>query len=281
LLDGVPDGDSVIFTPTGAFPKDEGLFSSEDYFVFKSAYQLKADRTYRITIRNSETGFEMKAQTGLLGNRPLAYSYAETRYYNINQYQPEDIEYDGSLITSQFEKRIIRLLYYEYEGDARVMKYCDWRSPYTKSQEDGRQDQAPVRRDHEVLRPVAEQVGGKGIDGVGVGAHAPGPRQRGGLADRAGDVERAQDRERHRRDRGTPQPWAARREDAGEGDGPAGEQPERPSQGTEVGTPGKAVRPTGRTCSYGWEGQLAVRVGRLGRPQSPTKGSTARKQRRR
>jgi hypothetical protein len=28
---------------------------------------------------------------------------------------------------------------------------------------------------------------------------------------------------------------------------------------------GKAVRPTGRTCSYGWESQLAVRVGRLGR----------------
>jgi len=57
------------------------------------------------------------------------------------------------------------------------------------------------------------------------------------------------------------------------------EQPERLSQGTEAGTPGKAVRPTGRTWSYGWEGQLAVRAGRLGRPQSPTKGSTARKPR--
>src|SRR5437773_4999587 len=42
--------------------------------------------------------------------------------------------------------------------------------------------------------------------------------------------------------------------------------------GTRRGPPGKAVRPTGRTCSYGWEGQLAVRVGRFGRPQSPTKG---------
>ena len=31
------------------------------------------------------------------------------------------------------------------------------------------------------------------------------------------------------------------------------EQPERLSQGTEAGTPGKAVRPTGRTCSYGWD----------------------------
>jgi hypothetical protein len=156
LLDGVPDGDSVIFTPTDAFPKDEGLFSSEEYFVFKSTYQLKADRTYRITIRNKVTGFEMKAQTGLLGNRPLSYSYAETRYYNINQYQPEDIEYEGSLITSQFEKRIIRLLYYEYEGEAKVMKYCDWRSPYTKSQEDAREDTAQLS--DELFRYFAENI---------------------------------------------------------------------------------------------------------------------------
>jgi hypothetical protein len=35
--------------------------------------------------------------------------------------------------------------------------------------------------------------------------------------------------------------------------GSIGAQPERPSQGTEAGTPGKAVRPTGRTCSYGWD----------------------------
>src|SRR5712691_6567701 len=49
--------------------------------------------------------------------------------------------------------------------------------------------------------------------------------------------------------------------------------------GYRMGPPGKAVRPTGRTCSYGWEGQLAVRVGRLGRPQSPTKGATIRRPR--
>ena len=46
-----------------------------------------------------------------------------------------------------------------------------------------------------------------------------------------------------------------------------------------MGPPGKAVRLTGRTCSYGWEGQLAVRVGRLGRPQSPTKGVIIRRPR--
>ena len=50
------------------------------------------------------------------------------------------------------------------------------------------------------------------------------------------------------------------------------EQLERLSQGTEAGTPGKAVRPPGRTCEYGREAQLAVLVGKLGKPQSPTKG---------
>lgn len=147
LLDGEPDGDSVVFTPTDAFPKDEGLFSSETYFVFKSTCLLKADRTYRITIRNTETGFKMKAETGLLGNRPLSYSFTETRYYNINQYQPEVIDYEGSLITSQFDKRIIRLVYYEYQGDQKVMKYCDWRSPYTKAFETGREDTAQLSDD--------------------------------------------------------------------------------------------------------------------------------------
>ena len=49
--------------------------------------------------------------------------------------------------------------------------------------------------------------------------------------------------------------------------------------GNRMEPPGKAVRLTGRTCSYGWEGQLAVRVGRLGKPQSPTKGWIIRKPR--
>src|SRR6478672_1919490 len=38
------------------------------------------------------------------------------------------------------------------------------------------------------------------------------------------------------------------------------------------GTPGKAVRPTGRTCSTARGGHLGGWVGRFGRPQSPTKG---------
>jgi hypothetical protein len=154
--EGVLEGDSIVFTPTDAFPKEEGLFSSEDYYVFKSTDLLKADRTYQLIIRNIATGFEMKAETGLLGNRPLSYSFAETRYYNINQYQPEVIDYEGSLITSQFDKRIIRLLYYEYEGDVKVMKYCDWRSPYTKSQEEGREDTAQLSDD--LFRYFAENI---------------------------------------------------------------------------------------------------------------------------
>jgi len=42
--------------------------------------------------------------------------------------------------------------------------------------------------------------------------------------------------------------------------------------GNRMGPPGKAVRLTGRTWSYGGDDHLAVRAGRLGKPQSPTKG---------
>jgi hypothetical protein len=156
LNDGLPEGDPVIFIPTDEFPKEEGTFSCEDYFVFKSTRLLEADRSYRVIIRNKETGFEMKAETGLLGNRPLSYSFLETRYYNINQYQPEPIDYQGSLITSQFKKRIFRLIYYEYHGEERVMKYCDWRSPYTKSEESVTGDSAQLSDD--LFRYYAENI---------------------------------------------------------------------------------------------------------------------------
>lgn len=40
-----------------------------------------------------------------------------------------------------------------------------------------------------------------------------------------------------------------------------------------MGSPGKAVRLTRRTCLCGGEAQLAAQAGQLGRSQSPTKGS--------
>jgi hypothetical protein len=133
LKEGVPEGDPVFFSPTDSFPKEDGMFAQDKYYVYRSPVMLKADCSYRLIIRNLETGFRMQAETKLMGNRPLGYSYIETRFYNITQYHPESIDYHGSLITSQFEKRIIRLLYYEFEGENKLLKYVDWRSPYFKS----------------------------------------------------------------------------------------------------------------------------------------------------
>ena len=133
LYEGLQEGHPVYFTPTNSIEKEEGLFSSEDYYVFRSSVLLKADRSYRLVIRNIESDYVMQAETDLLGSRTLEYSFLQTRFYNINQYHPESIDYNGSLITSQFEKRVIRLLYYDIKDEIRFLRYIDWRSPYVKS----------------------------------------------------------------------------------------------------------------------------------------------------
>jgi len=168
LNDGIEEDGPVMFVPTDEFPKDDGLFSSENYYVYKSNFPLLPDRTYRLVIRNRETGFEMQAETPLLGRRPLDYSYKETRFYNITQYYPESIDYEGSLITSQYQKRVVRLLYYEIYGDVKVKKYLDWRSPYTKSSEDFTEDTAQLSDD--LLRYFAENIPvDPGVNRIAVG----------------------------------------------------------------------------------------------------------------
>ena len=156
LLDGLPEGDPVYFEPTDEFPKEEGAFSVEDYFVYKSAEMLEAGRSYRLVIRNIRSGFEMQAETVLLGNRTLEYSFLQTRFYNINQYSPEPIDYFGSLVSTQFEKRVLRLLYYEYHGPERQLKYLDWRSPYVKSAASVLADSAQVS--DELLKYFAQNI---------------------------------------------------------------------------------------------------------------------------
>lgn len=136
LEEGMDTGEEYFFIPTDEFPKEDGTFSSAHYYVFKSPVLLESGKSYRLKIRNKETGFQMHAETQLLGKRPLAYSYNETRYYNINQYTPEPINYHGSLVTTQYEKRVVRLLYYEYRDEEMEKKYLDWRSPYSKSGQD-------------------------------------------------------------------------------------------------------------------------------------------------
>ena len=135
---GIKNPDPIYFYPSQDYLKDSGLFSIEDYFLFKTKELLKIDCKYQLFVRNINTGHEMMAETNLLGRRTLQRSFIESRYYNINQYRPELLDYNGSLNLGQFEKRINRLLYYEIINEDTALKYLDWRPwlEYMKANQD-------------------------------------------------------------------------------------------------------------------------------------------------
>lgn len=118
--------------PSNDYQKDEGLFTGEGYFTYKTTSLLYGDRDYTLRIEDQKTGSVMSATVAPIGNRNLEYSFRETRYYNLAQYVPEALEYDGSLNPGQFEKRLMRLLYYEYSDTDTAMKVVDWRYTWNK-----------------------------------------------------------------------------------------------------------------------------------------------------
>ncbi|MBN1337849.1 MAG: hypothetical protein JXA03_00920 [Bacteroidales bacterium] len=130
-LEEIPFGKSsdetIEMQPSQDFQKEEGDFSGDDYFVFKTTRLLKAHCEYKLIIENTETGYRMEARSAILGGHDLNYSFHEIRYFNIGQYMPEVIDYPGSLNPSQFEKRVRRFLYYEISPVDTTMKYVDWR----------------------------------------------------------------------------------------------------------------------------------------------------------
>jgi hypothetical protein len=69
----------------------------------------------------------MMATAGTFGRRTLHQSFLEKRYFNITQYKPEGLDYDGSLTPDQFEKMVQRLLYYEITPTDTLEKILDWR----------------------------------------------------------------------------------------------------------------------------------------------------------
>lgn len=122
----------ILLYPSDDYFKDDGLFATQYYQAFKTNQQLLPDRNYRLTVRNILTGFEMHAETALLGRRTIQSTFLETRYYNINQYFPEIIDYNGDLTLGQWDKKIERFLYYEYSGSDVRMKYVDYRANWEK-----------------------------------------------------------------------------------------------------------------------------------------------------
>lgn len=126
-LDGTIAGPPVMLHPSDDFSKDDGEFSAEQYSVFKTTTRLKIDSEYRLKVRNIISGYEMTATAPTFGRRTLHQSFLEKRYYNVTQYKPERLDYDGSLTPDQFEKMVQRLLYIEITPSDTIEKILDWR----------------------------------------------------------------------------------------------------------------------------------------------------------
>ena len=140
--------DSIILRPSTDFQKEDGFFSSSGYYTYKTTKIIDPGFDYKLLIRNRETGYEMitKKQVQVLGNRNLKYAFTESKYFNAAQYQnyAEQLpEYSGSLLPNQFEKRITRLLYYEYTDTDTLMKVLDWRPYYDSIGKGGKENQLP------------------------------------------------------------------------------------------------------------------------------------------
>jgi hypothetical protein len=120
----------IVLNPSNDYIKDQGPFAIAHYQTFKTTQQLQPGQNYLLTVRNKLTGFEMHAETHLLGSRTIEYSFKEVRYTTVNQYVPELLDYNGDLGPGQWDKRIYRFLYYEFSGNETRMKYVDWRIDY-------------------------------------------------------------------------------------------------------------------------------------------------------
>jgi hypothetical protein len=124
---------TINLQPSNDYTKEEGAFTTEGYFTYKTNTLLKADREYRLIILNTETGFRMESLIIPLGRRNLEYEFRQKRYTNVNLYKPEKLDYNGFLTPGQFDKQIMRLLYYEYSASDTFLRVADWRYTWTKN----------------------------------------------------------------------------------------------------------------------------------------------------
>ncbi len=125
-------GDVIEFTPTFRFHKEEGIFTSKDYFVYRSVIQLKGNTEYYLEVENLKRGWIAHAKTKMLGNQTISYTFLQNRYYTRPMFVPEKIDYPRSLNPSDYPKRTIRFLYKEMKGEKVFEKYVDWIPDYSK-----------------------------------------------------------------------------------------------------------------------------------------------------
>jgi len=125
--------DSIILRPSTDFQKEDGTFATSNYYTYKTDELIDPDFDYKLVVRNIQTGYSMTGKTEILGSRNLEYAFKESKYFSSSQYSnyAEQLpDYNGSLLPNQFDKRITRLLYYEYTDTDTLMKVLDWRPYY-------------------------------------------------------------------------------------------------------------------------------------------------------
>lgn len=126
LDNGKPYGDLILCYPSFDFTKEEGDFTTEGHYVFKTTERIQGNKDYEIIIENLKTGKIAKARTTTMGNYDLDFSFNETRYYNRAQYPAEIIKYHSTLNPAFHEMRIVRFLYLEIKDGITTQKYVNW-----------------------------------------------------------------------------------------------------------------------------------------------------------
>jgi len=143
--------------PTYDFGKDSGLFATKNYQTFKTTTSLLPDKIYQLSIKHLTTGYEMQAETALLGRRNLDFSFSQQRCYTSAAYNKEVIDYEGSLAPNQFDIQFYRLLYLELTDNDTVQLYLNWK-PYADYFKNTRPDSTQNQFTDDFLEYISENI---------------------------------------------------------------------------------------------------------------------------
>ena len=146
-------GDPIEFTPSFRFNKEEGLFTTKNYFIYKSIVQLEGGNEYYLEVENLKEGWIASAKTKILGNQTIAYTFIQNRYYKRPMFSPEHIDYPRSLNPSHYHLRTTRFLYKEMKDGKVYKKYVDWVPDLTKDD-----DTSDIQFSDDFYKYIASQI---------------------------------------------------------------------------------------------------------------------------
>lgn len=129
-------GDEIEFKPCFRFNKEDGIFTTKDYFVYRSDAQLEGLAKYYLKVENLKKGWIAYATTNILGSQDIKYTFKQNRYYKRPMFKPEVIDYPRSLNPSHYQTRPTRFLYKEWKDGVMSRKYVDWIPNYSSKDDD-------------------------------------------------------------------------------------------------------------------------------------------------